>query len=743
MRWSKKGLLLAAAASLSLPAVAGAATQLELGDTVVLSENGGANKTKIVRLPSGRLISVYGDYLDPNDYTVYDVKADAERPARDLFVRTCESKTTDCGEPANWSAAVNISNTAGQSSMSVDADGNLDGSDARTRYYGDSDKPNIFNAGSRVVITWVDKYCPDGDPATPAADPAVQRSVSYLVRNRREVPFSCTYAISSANGGTSWSTPVQLSSGERDAKQDVNRGLGTGEWGITWQEDPLGLQLGEAEGPGDGASGANTSPGTEIWYTDAASGWSDPDGTDGYGFWNPPVRMTDNATQNAAGDFDVVRDNTGVVVDAANIEGGKAGASRANLTVQFNSSLEAVPQAIVAYEETKGSEGLDEGKFIRYHTFDWDAPDTGAPGCIISNPAENARRVRFVPQKTPGPSSGIRLGIFWKEGHFTHGGPSDIMLRKGLVGAGNGFSSAEMTPAVDSACETSDYLTAIALSSEPGLNMSSRTETAQDTSDAGVASSTLADTTNQKVEENALAHRGLLRGDDLYVGYNYTPVLAELLYTNTQTYNFYLRHYDGATGTWSAPENLSHITDTGVIVREPRLVGTPGNGPGCLDPASPVDPEDCRDPDVFYMAWGSQTNVSEWSLEIPVDLDVYLSRGEEEGAYFTDILPFAGEPPHVEGFESQIRPTPAGNFAYMVWNESDSATGKTSALFRVASTFDQSASPSAPAGSSGDDDKNIFGCSYNPAAPFDPTLLGLLGLGLATVGLRRLHRQGN
>ena len=56
--------------------------------------------------------------------------------------------------------------------------------------------------------------------------------------------------------------------------QDVNKGLSImendapmGKWIITWQEDPHGLQIGGADGPGDGASGANVTHGTDIWYT--------------------------------------------------------------------------------------------------------------------------------------------------------------------------------------------------------------------------------------------------------------------------------------------------------------------------------------------------------------------------------------------------------------------------------------------------------------------------------------------
>jgi len=732
--------------ALTIAFAAPAATQLEQGDAVTLSGHGGAFKTKITSLTTGpnagRLVVVYGD-TPAAARTVYDVKAQSERPARDVFIRYCDAQSVDCSDLGNWSAAEDISNTVAQSSSDADWRGN-----GAEPYPGDSGKPQLFAAGNRVVVTWTDTYCPDGDPATVAADPVVQRSVTYFDLDDREIPFSCLYVASSADGGATWKAPVQLSSGERDAIQDVSRGLGSGQWAITWQEDPLGLQLGSAEGPGEGASGARVSGGTEIWYAYANGTWTDDDAADGYGFWHPPVRLTDNATQTAAGPHDVVKDSSGAVVDDASIEGGDAGASRANLALQYNPDIDSAPTALVAYEESKDSEGVDAGKFVRYHHFAWNDPASSPPqGCIISNPADNARRVRFVPQKNPGTQSGMRLAIFWKEGEYTQGGPSDIMLRKGIASGGStGFAPSDMTPPVDTAgCDTSDYTTAIALNNTRALNISSRTQTARAAADTEIASSTLADSTSQNFEENAIAHRALLRGDDLYVGYTYTPVLSELLYNNTQNYNFYIRHYDGAVGQWSAPENLSNITDTSINVREPRLVGTPSSGPGCADPSSPADPEQCQDTSVFYVAWGLQTNVSAWSLEQPENLDLQVGRGEDRGAYYTDLLGLAATD-HEEA-ESQLRPTPAGHYLYAVWNETD-ATGSTRAKFRIVSTYEAPEDTDAGlTGAAGDgDSKNwfqkAFGCTYSPEAPFDPLLPALVagGFGLLTYRNRRRRK---
>lgn len=52
-----------------------------------LSDGASGDKPKIQRASDGTLVVVYGDAPD-NSRLVYDVKAGAERPARDIFVKT-------------------------------------------------------------------------------------------------------------------------------------------------------------------------------------------------------------------------------------------------------------------------------------------------------------------------------------------------------------------------------------------------------------------------------------------------------------------------------------------------------------------------------------------------------------------------------------------------------------------------------------------------------------------------------
>lgn len=641
-----KPLAVIAIGLMSTAGVAQAATQLIPSTPINLSnqadlDGGNAFKTKLIRFGDGTLMSVFGDAVGSN--LVYDVKGDKERVARDIFATRCNPATAPgaCKLDTDWGTPVNISNTALLTSMSADWTGTTDASTALLPYYGDSDKPNIFNSGAMAVVTWVDKYCDSGS----------QRAVQYIQRDFRVIPFSCTYESHSLNKGASWSAPVRLSSGERDAKQDANKGAfsstsGIAKWSITWQEDPLGLQLGSADGPGDGASGATVSHGTDVWYATTDNLASNP--------WSV-VRLTNNTDGfGVTGSVNPVRDGTGAEVDPNTIDKGQVGASRANLAI-------VTGKALVAYEETKASVEIEEGKYVRYHVFPQSTPPTGASGCILSTPTKNARRVRFVTQGVPG-SAGMKMGIFWKEGDATQGGPSDILTRVGF----SDFTPANMVPPVDVAnCELDDFFDVIANLNNPmAYNISAETPTANPAN--------LTDDTELNFIEGALAHRGLIRGDDLYVGYSYTSDLAQLLYTNTENYNFWIRHYNAASGTWDNPVKVSDISDTLVNGREPRLVGTPGNGANCpggvpVDPNNPAHLEQCQDRNTFIVAWGTQSNVSAWDPAGPEELTIFMTRTTDKGATYEPII----QVPTVAtgAFESQLRPTPDGNKVFFAWNE--------------------------------------------------------------------------
>lgn len=691
--------------------------------------NGAAFKTKLVRLSNGMLVSAFGDSIDGSDAVAYGLKADDIHSVRDIFVRTC--KPTDdnnhCSTQDAWSEVVNISNTAGDSSASTKWTRDVNGVliDADVAFPGDSEKPNIFNAGTTVVVTWTDKYCPSLDGGD-----SKQRSVEYLEREGIEVPFSCAYEahVNYANTPAVWTTK-QITSGERDAKQDVNKGVmheDKAKWIITWQEDPQGLQIGGGDGPGDGASGASVAHGTDIWLTTT----DDIHTVD----FAEPQRLTNNQDQikdPEHGDANPIYENNGTA--ATGLESGVAGASRANTALVNVTGVETVPTALVTYEETKGTGGLDDGKYVIYHSFPFDTPETNATGNIISKEDENSRRVRFVTQVNPSSSAKMRMGIFWRQGNPTAGGPGDIMVRLGIANGTSGLTPADMTPAV---------------------NISSNTVPWSPIGGAIEASTNdLNDATDVNPYEDARAHRAAIRGDDFYIGYSYTKDWAIATYTDLDNYNFWMRRYDATTSTWIDAKNLSNITDTTLDVKEPRLVGMPGNGPGCLDTNNITNPENCQDKAKLLIAWGMASNGYE-HIGAGEEYDIHYTRTKDKGETFEDITVVPG---FVEGihnrFESQLRPTPAGNYVFSVWNENDNDIGGTYSKLSVSTpttpaTYPPAGEPVAeepPAEEPTDavvvDEDTAAatttttsggggGCSYNPNSKnFDMMILLMIGLG--------------
>lgn len=731
IRWLALGGLAAAG-------VAYAATQISVNTPIQVSDGTNGDKPKIQRGGDGTLVVVYGDSPDGAG-EVYDVKAAVERKARDVFAKTCKPDATKtCDNLADWSAATNISNSALLSSITTDWRGSL-GEPAA--YPGDIDKPNVKSVGPFVVVTWVSKYCPGGE----------QRAIRYLTRDQRVIPFSCTWVAWSKNSGVAWEPPVQLSSGLRDAIQDSSNGgynsaEKKGQLSITWQEDPHGLLLGEGDGPGDGASGATVSGGTDVWYTYANLDLSVA-GTPENDFRlreTGPVRLTDNwqgeygPSSSMEAETEVV-DATGALVPTTELETGTVGASRPNVAMVGSRTL-------VAYEEAKGAGDKSvTGKFIRYHEFPFASPpqtpvtvgeathDVGTPGCVVSDPLRNARRVRVLTQSAADAvDGGIQLALFWREGVANKGGPADIVLRRGI----GGVQPANMVPTVDAGCATSDLAAVLALASQRAENVSSRTPTA--------TSANLTDDTEAQNLENSLAHRGLLRGSELWIGYSYTPDLANLAQNN---YNFWLRKYTPGTG-WDSPRNLTNIADAAINVREPRIFGTPKSSPaacptGNPDDASTTDRTLCQNTDIVYLAWGTQTNVAD-----PEDLGVWITVSTDGGQTFLPPVRYSTAMGTLfqddeAAYESQVVTRPDGTRFYGVWNQANlAATPPTTAaeyasgdLVTVADPVppDDGVEPTPPI------NYGSGGCTIAAGdAPFDPTLPLLLALGLAGLGLRRV-----
>jgi hypothetical protein len=297
----------------------------------------------------------------------------------------------------------------------------------------DNEKPSIFapplTTGPAVVIAWNSAYCPP-TPGTGHAGAyvnALQGASDFDGDTVADLPFHCVWVATSTDPELQNWDVQQLTSGERYAMNEVIAGSSAGNaYSMVWQEDPAGLQPGEAEGRGDGGMGSHVTGGTNIWYTHATA----------------PSAMA-------------LRTNIAKLTDNNLLGTGQAGASRPALVMSGTT-------AMVAYEES-ACPGGNGGKCIVFHSFNYAAHDANYSGDIVSDVARHARRARlFVQGASMAGSSNLRTVLMWRESPAaTMAAPADIVVRRGTVNTlarpgSTGFTSADLL------AEPPQYMTNVA-----------------------------------------------------------------------------------------------------------------------------------------------------------------------------------------------------------------------------------------------------------------------------------------
>jgi hypothetical protein len=569
------------------------ATRLTAEDVTI------ADKARLLRLNDGTLLAVWIQAAGPPD-GAWDLEGDPY-PPNDIFLRA------SADEGITWGDPINVSNTAALTDANTYYDRVGDGS-GLANYYGDSGKAGVVAADDKILIAWNDAYCGEGAP---------KRARYAGPHGYIERPYHCLYAarMTIAAGNVTQITVQRLTDASRDVANEVARATGAG-FALAWQEDPEGLQLGEARGHGDGASGARVTPGTDIWYAWLPqSGFANASAT-----WRGPVAVTDN--------YDYA---------GAEVTGG--GASRPMLGMAGSP-----PRAVLVYEEMKFLGQGDRGKFVRFHEFPFNAPPTMEPGVIISDPAENARRARVIAMKSPGSASGARLLVMWRQGQGIQGAPADFMARIGYVPDGTdlgalphaGFRVEDLWPAVDATD---------AAASAAALNLSG---------------ANLDDPSWVDPLANAMAHRAIMNGDFLYAGYTYDPDVED----GVDEYQYYLRRSDDGGRTWSAPVSATAGVPGSINVIEPRLVRAPGT-------VQSGDPRDVHDRDVYLIAWGTESIAADGSGTYRDA--VFVTRSSDRGRSMERVqaLHETKTAPDQTDEQIQLRMTPDGQNVTAVWIRKD------------------------------------------------------------------------
>jgi hypothetical protein len=648
------------------------------------------------------LISVYSDSPNPSNM-VWDYDG-TMRPARDIFV----TRSTDGG--TTWSTPENITNFTNSTSATADPDGV--GPMTPQTYWGDCDKPTVMGTtqtGKNAIIWFGAKY--------DQSSSGNQKTVIYPDFGGVEVPYECAYVAWTKDAGATW-TMQQLSDGTRDIKQTNAHSTGAG-FALVCQQDPHGLQPGEAEGPGEGGSGAKTSQGTDIWYTAVTR--SAMNSATGFGGFPSLVRVTDNFTSR----------------DQDNLEYGPERASRGQVAIIGQ-------KAIVAYEETKGLDQIDDGKYIRYHVlspfsqvttsetgfeshpYGLTSDVTKGQGWILSAPDESAKRVRIVSQGSPGPNTGLQVAFIYRQGKYDKGGPSDVMIRCGRKDStdvnSTGLRPEDLHPTINFS-STGTYPLPKGLATGSDRELAGGNAAAQNLS----SSQGLTAGTDDDNVENSLAHRGALDGDEIIMGYSWTRDGTLARYTDLENFNFYIRRSNDGGQSWTQPYNITRLPDTTLSVREPRIVKTPKN----VNPATP------QNRDVIFIAWGTEINQYEHLKERTINQSIYITRTTDNGLSWEPAQKLADAVGNEENQESQLRPEPEGKVLHALWMNYDSGTGADNVRYRKGTeAFFKDSS-----GGGDDDDSN---CSTGSGSGVSLMMLAGL-LALAAVGIRgfRAARKHN
>jgi len=450
---------------------------------------------------------------------------------------------------------------------------------------------------------------------------------------------------------------------------------------------------------------------------------------------------------------------------------GNTGASRPNIFLQPYKKPDGSKSAwaIIGYEESKGvgmppegehdcdeEEGddehetkykPDEGKNVIYHSFDFANPEITGGGGILNLPEtdaagnpvylvdesgellldwkgdpqlayENARRVRFVTQpKSKKGASGTVLVALYRQGEEGKGKPADVFMRRIKASpSGNPYAFGNFVPGAQNVSSVKP------------------TETWQNPFDPekpvkmlrwGWSHDNLTDSSAKNPHTDARAQRGSLNGDELIIGYSWTPNWGRRA---NDKYDFYVRRSFNGGQNWTTdpgdsesiehnvvfrvpiedeetqtviwteevvttaygpgasepPRNVSNLRNNRVSVLEPRLVKTPGTITDLY--GNPTGyPEDKRKPGVYQLAYGLEFNQNQLPDDVvypKMPLDIDYSRTKDKGQRYESVVvtPQGGSGKPQEGWNplakdkpeqgaAQLRQTPDGSRLYGIWLE--------------------------------------------------------------------------
>ncbi len=516
-----------------------------------------------------------------------------------------------------------------------------------------------------------------------------------------------------ADGNITWHTPMQLTSGMRDSNHIKLAGSPVG-FAMAWQEDTKGLRSGKGAGPGEGWSGATTNHGTDIWYTSikmedfvvAVDPDADTKLASAYNF-HYPVRITDNEmckdgdikaycqpmcdtygtveseTLNNAG-LPITRCksyDTDMLTGEQVVLDGDTGASRAALKIFKTNATEDEYVVVFGYEETKGLSETEpgvpdqdqgtvdtnitaEGKSVYFESFLFDAIDDFnasdpstiqnvamplvSAGNIVNLPEydptsgntvyKNARRLVIGSQVDNCEAETINFAFLYKQAFDTQGSSSDMFVR-----VNRGFTYDTFGLLNDSNLGVDFNITNVSAQTDKLVATAADYNVTWDPTN-------LDDMTQENPHENTFSPRIFLRGDDIFVGYAYTPDENKTAQENMPS-NFHIHRY--IDGAWQGPQNITEVTKADETTVDARFFPTSAG--------SATEPSD---PNVLFLTWGTVEGEGEERSEA----DIYYRRSIDRGVTWEPEEKLAArEGTVIEEKEVESFAASDGKSFYSVW----------------------------------------------------------------------------
>jgi hypothetical protein len=184
----------------------------------------------------------------------------------------------------------------------------------------------------------------------------------------------------------------------------------------------------------------------------------------------------------------------------------------------------------------------------------------------------------------------------------------------------------------------------------------------------------LDDYTYENKEENTFSPRLFLRGNEIYVGFEYTPNYAKTSQENMPNNfhnNRYLKQADGSY-KWMGPQNITGVLKGSQTTVDARFFTTPA---GSSDTGLVSD---LSNPNLLFITWGTLDRVDDTPESGRTEAGIYFKRSTDKGETWGPTLKLADkEDVVIHEKEVSSFATADGSSFYNVWLQEEDVFDQT------------------------------------------------------------------